>query len=60
MTRLNDKQIIHSWEKNAKAWIEAIQNEEIESRKLVTNQTIIDAIVAYKPATALDVGCGEG
>ena len=60
MTKLNDAQIIRSWEKNAKAWIKAIQNEEIESRKLITNQTIIDAIVDYKPATVLDVGCGEG
>ena len=57
---LDDTQIIRSWEQNAKAWTEAIQNEAIESRKLVTNQTMIDAIVNYKPATALDVGCGEG
>lgn len=53
MNMLDDTQIIRSWEKKAKTWIEAIQNEEIESRKLVTNQTIIDAIVDYKPATAL-------
>ncbi len=60
MNMLDDTQIIRSWEQNAKAWTEAIQNEAIESRKLVTNQTMIDAIVNYKPATALDVGCGEG
>ncbi len=57
---LDETQIIRSWEENAKAWVEAIENEEIESRKLITNQSIIDAIVDYKPTTALDVGCGEG
>jgi 2-polyprenyl-3-methyl-5-hydroxy-6-metoxy-1,4-benzoquinol methylase len=60
MTQFDDTQIISSWEQNAEAWIEAIQNEKIESRELVTNQAIIDATMAYKPATALDVGCGEG
>jgi len=60
MAELNDKQIIRSWQKNANAWIAVIQKEAIESRKLVTNQAVIDAIDAYRPTTALDVGCGEG
>lgn len=60
MTKLDDRQIIRSWEENANAWITAIANDDIESRKLVTNQSIIRAVLDYKPATALDVGCGEG
>jgi 2-polyprenyl-3-methyl-5-hydroxy-6-metoxy-1,4-benzoquinol methylase len=60
MVNSNDESVIHSWNKNAQAWIAAIQNEEIESRKLVTNQAIIDAIVSYSPSSILDIGCGEG
>lgn len=60
MTDYDDKQIIRSWHKNAKAWIGAIQNQEIESRNLVTNKAIIDAVMERGPSTALDVGCGEG
>lgn len=60
MTDYDDKQIIQSWHQNAKAWIGAIQNQEIESRNLVTNKAIIDAVMERRPSTALDVGCGEG
>ncbi|MGB6298869.1 MAG: class I SAM-dependent methyltransferase [Rivularia sp. (in: cyanobacteria)] len=56
----NDKLVIDSWNQNASAWINTIENDEIESRKLVTNKAIIDAIVSYSPATILDIGCGEG
>lgn len=60
MKDLNEQQIINSWYVNAKAWADAIQNQEIESRKLVTDAAILDAVLSYKPATVLDVGCGEG
>lgn len=55
-----EQQIIHSWEKNAGPWIRAVQEEQIESRKLATNQAIIATILHYRPLTALDLGCGEG
>ena len=39
---------------------QAIRNQEIASRKLVTDAAIIAAIKARCPATVLDIGCGEG
>jgi len=60
MPTSNDEQIIQSWHLNAKAWTGAIKNQQIESRIRVTNQAIIETVVAYQPTTALDVGCGEG
>lgn len=55
-----EKHIIDSWMQNAKPWITAISKEEIESRKLVTNQAIVHAILQHQPRTVLDIGCGEG
>ncbi|BAZ38406.1 hypothetical protein NIES4101_43430 [Calothrix sp. NIES-4101] len=60
MQNLNDESLIRSWNQNAPAWITAIENEEIESRKTATNQAIIDAIMSYSPKFVLDIGCGEG
>lgn len=60
MVNLNDKSVLDSWNNNASAWINTIENDEIESRKLVTNKAIIEAITSYSPATILDIGCGEG
>ncbi len=57
---LSDKKIIDSWEKNAPPWITAIQYQQIESRRLVTDRAIIDAIKSIPPETLLDIGCGEG
>ncbi|MFN7118047.1 MAG: class I SAM-dependent methyltransferase, partial [Saprospiraceae bacterium] len=41
-------------------WIQTIDNQEIESRKLVTNQAIIEAVTSLNPLSVLDLGCGEG
>jgi len=60
MLNLNDESVLDSWNNNASAWINAIENDEIESRKLVTNKAIVDAIVSYSPESILDIGCGEG
>ena len=57
---LTDLEIIDSWHTNAAAWIKAIKNEEIESRKIVTNMAIVNTILAHKPKKVLDIGCGEG
>src|SRR4051812_29277257 len=60
MDPLSDAKIIDSWHKNAAPWADAVRESQIESRRLVTNQAIIDAVVARNPKTALDIGCGEG
>lgn len=56
----NDQKIIDSWHKNAAPWIVAIQEHQIESRRLVTDRSIIDAVFSRDGKTVLDLGCGEG
>jgi len=53
-------EIIKSWYSNAQAWSNAIRTASIASRKLVTNQAIIDAVASIAPRRILDMGCGEG
>lgn len=55
-----EQKIIDSWTANAANWIEIIDNKGIESRRLVTNQAIIDIVCNCNPASVLDLGCGEG
>lgn len=56
----SDQKIVESWKKNAAPWITAVQQKQIESRRLVTDQAIIDEIMLASPKTVLDIGCGEG
>jgi 2-polyprenyl-3-methyl-5-hydroxy-6-metoxy-1,4-benzoquinol methylase len=56
----NEQSIIDSWEANAGNWIKIIENKGIESRTLVTNKAIIDAVYSARPTSVLDIGCGEG
>lgn len=56
----NEQKIIDSWQVNASNWIDIIDSNGIESRRLITNKAIVDAVVKSKPASVLDVGCGEG
>ncbi|HEY9805047.1 MAG TPA: class I SAM-dependent methyltransferase [Candidatus Obscuribacterales bacterium] len=51
---------MHSWHQNAKAWTMAVRQEQIPSRKLVTNRAIVEAVLSRTPRTVLDIGCGEG
>jgi 2-polyprenyl-3-methyl-5-hydroxy-6-metoxy-1,4-benzoquinol methylase len=60
MTQFNDAQVIASWSNNADPWTAAVRGDEIESRRLVTNQAIVDAVRRRAPRTGLDIGCGEG
>jgi SAM-dependent methyltransferase len=60
MKSLSDAKIVDSWSKNADPWNTAVRGGEIESRTMVTNQGIIDAVRSRAPATAIDIGCGEG
>lgn len=58
--RGDDSPIIDSWKRNATPWIRAVRNGEIESRRLATDQAILDAVLAFTPRRVLDLGCGEG
>lgn len=58
--RESERRILESWAANAWAWTSAVRAGHIESRRLVTDQAIIDAVRARKPGSVLDIGCGEG
>ncbi|WP_267221666.1 class I SAM-dependent methyltransferase [Dyella silvae] len=55
-----ESQILDAWHANAQAWERAVRSGQIESRRLVTDQAIIDAVLSQAPRTAIDLGCGEG
>jgi 2-polyprenyl-3-methyl-5-hydroxy-6-metoxy-1,4-benzoquinol methylase len=57
---LSDARIVESWQRNASPWTAAVRENRIESRTLVTNTAIIDAVLSRSPRTVLDIGCGEG
>ncbi|MGQ0646674.1 MAG: class I SAM-dependent methyltransferase [Gemmatimonadaceae bacterium] len=57
---LSDERIIESWHKNSEAWTRAVRAQQIESRKLVTDRAIVDAVLGRSPGLVLDLGCGEG
>ena len=62
MTQVDDKEqaIVDVWHGNAAPWTRAVREQTIESRKLVTDDAIVRAVVAQAPNRVLDVGCGEG
>jgi len=60
MKHNSESAIIESWKKNVNPWIRAVRKHEIESRRLVTNKAIIDAILSLSPKNVIDIGCGEG
>jgi 2-polyprenyl-3-methyl-5-hydroxy-6-metoxy-1,4-benzoquinol methylase len=49
-----------SWVANAPAWVDAVRGQRIESRCLVTDAAIVEAVLDQQPSTVLDLGCGEG
>lgn len=60
MDPLSDEKIVDSWHTNATPWTAAVRDQRIESRRLVTDRAIIDAITGRQPQSVLDLGCGEG
>ncbi|MBV1931349.1 MAG: methyltransferase domain-containing protein [Porticoccaceae bacterium] len=66
MEPFSDKKIIESWVKNVAPWVTAVQQQQITSRRLVTDQAIIDAVMtssahlSIPTRKVLDIGCGEG
>jgi len=57
---LSEAKIVDSWRRNAAPWTIAVRERQIESRRLATDQAIIDATLAGSPQSVLDIGCGEG
>lgn len=60
MTDDLEAQILSTWHKNAVCWTAAVRQQQIESRRLVTDAVIIQAVLDCQPRTVLDLGCGEG
>lgn len=60
MTALTDAAILESWSRNATPWTNSVRGGDIESRTLVTNAAIVDAVRARAPRSGVDLGCGEG
>ncbi|WP_343162729.1 class I SAM-dependent methyltransferase [Oleiagrimonas sp. C23AA] len=56
----HEAQIRRCWQTNARAWTQTVRERGIESRRLVTDAAIVDAITALAPPTLIDLGCGEG
>lgn len=52
--------LLQSWRHNAQSWIAAVRSGAIESRRQVTDQAILLAILGRQPERVLDLGCGEG
>lgn len=57
---MSDALVIERWRDNTEAWTRAVRDGRISSRVLATDAAIVDAILARRPSTVLDVGCGEG
>jgi 2-polyprenyl-3-methyl-5-hydroxy-6-metoxy-1,4-benzoquinol methylase len=55
-----EERILRSWHANAGPWTSAVREGQIESRRLVTDLAVIDAVRELQPARVLDLGCGEG
>ena len=60
MDPLSDEKIVDSWHTNATPWTSAVRDQRIESRRLVTDRAVVDAVMSRKPGSVLDLGCGEG
>jgi hypothetical protein len=43
---LSDAKILDSWQTNATPWTAAVREQRLESRKLVTDRAIVDAVMA--------------
>lgn len=55
-----EERIVDAWNRNAAPWSHAVRSESIESRKLVTDEAILELILEQGPGSVLDIGCGEG
>ncbi|HWU76864.1 MAG TPA: class I SAM-dependent methyltransferase [Rhodanobacter sp.] len=60
MNPFSEANILDSWQRNATPWIIAVRERQIESRRMVTDAAIVEAVLATAPGSVLDMGCGEG
>ena len=56
----SESEILDAWQTNALAWQRAVRERSIESRRLVTDQAMVDAVMSRAPRKVIDLGCGEG
>lgn len=56
----SDAKIVESWRRNAAPWTRTVRAGRIESRRLVTDRAVVDAVLSRAPGNAIDIGCGEG
>ena len=56
----SDVEIIDAWHANAQPWTAAVRDGAIESRRLITDDAIVEAVLSRAPRSVLDLGCGEG
>lgn len=59
-TQTLEEAILSAWHLNAQPWATAVQEQRIESRRLVTDRAVVEAVLACAPGRVLDIGCGEG
>ena len=55
-----EQTILEVWHRHAGPWTDAVRERRIESRRLVTDDAIVGAVLSRKPRSAIDLGCGEG
>lgn len=60
LTMSKENEILASWHHNASSWINLIERNGIESRRLATNEAVIETVLETKPRNVIDIGCGEG
>lgn len=60
MDPYSDEKIVESWEGNVSQWTAAVRGGHIESRQLITDKAVVEAVLSHAPESVLDIGCGEG
>ena len=60
MNASDDEAVLAAWRRNAAPWTRTVRAGGIESRRLVTDRAIVDAVLRQAPRQVLDLGCGEG
>ena len=60
MSAHDDEAVLAAWHRNAAPWTRSVRAGGIESRRLVTDRAIVEAVLRQRPREVLDLGCGEG
>lgn len=54
-----ERKVLECWRNSASHWQQLIEHNRLASRA-ITNPAIEQAILAHRPKSVLDIGCGEG